>query len=191
MRKIISLIHMSLDGYMAGPNGEMDWIGYDAEVAKAGAEMHARCDTAIYGRVTFQMMEGHFQSVFAKPEGHDPGDIEHAKWLDVATKVVFSRTLDSVGWTRTLLIRDNVVERMQALKQQPGKDMWLLASASITPLFLQHGLIDEMRINVNPVVLGKGLPYFGGGMDKRMFTLLDAKTYGCGVTRLCYAPKHA
>src|SRR5437016_5020913 len=100
MRKVIFLIHMSLDGFVAGPNGEMDWIVYNDEMEKYSHELHKTTDAAIYGRVTYQMMEGYWPTVLTEPSP-TPGALEHARWLDSATKIVFSKTLQSVQWKNT------------------------------------------------------------------------------------------
>ena len=179
---------MSLDGFAAGPNGEMDWIVYDNDVEQAAHALHATTDAAIYGRVTYQMMAGYWPMVLANPEGQTQGEMNHARWVDGATKIVFSRTLDHVEWRNTLLIKDNLVEEMQRIKQQPGKDIWLLGSPSLSQAFMQHNLIDEYRINVNPVVLGGGKSYFGQQPARLGLKLVAAKAYPSGVTELRYEP---
>src|SRR5437762_1166166 len=127
MRKVIFLIHMSLDGFVAGSNGEMDWIVYNDELEQYSHSLHSTTDAAIYGRVTYQMMESYWPSVLTDPAS-TAGALEHARWLDTATKIVFSKTLDSVQWKNTMLIHDHVAEEMAKIKQQPGKDLWLLGS---------------------------------------------------------------
>ena len=188
MRKVISLIHMSLDGYAAGPNGEMDWIVYDSDIEQAAHALHATTDAAIYGRVTYQMMAGYWPSVLANPERQTQAELNHARWVDTATKIVFSRTLDHADWHNTLLIKDNLVEEMQRIKQQPGKDIWLLGSPSLSQAFMQHNLIDEYRINVNPVILGGGKPYFGQQQTRLGLKLVASKAHQNGVTELRYEP---
>src|SRR5437870_2367830 len=97
MRKVIFLMHVSLDGFVAGPNGEMDWIRYDDELERYSHELHNSTDAAIYGRVTYQMMESYFPSLLTDPSSKG-GDLAHAQWLDKVTKIVFSKTLESVQW---------------------------------------------------------------------------------------------
>jgi dihydrofolate reductase len=188
MRKIIYLIHMSLDGFVAGPNGEMDWIGYNEELEHYVHALHHTTDAAIYGRVTYQMMESYWPSVLTNPSSAG-GDLAHAQWLDRATKIVFSRSLQSVEWKNTVLIHDNIKEEMTKIKQQPGKNLWLIGSPSIGQAFMQHGLIDEYWINVNPVVLGSGKPLFAGMNKTLNLKLLESRTFGggIGVTALRYA----
>jgi dihydrofolate reductase len=187
MRKVILLMHVSLDGFVAGPNGEMDWIVYDHDVEHDAHALHASTDAAIYGRVTYQMMESYWPTVLADPSSTGPA-LNHARWLDGATKIVISRTLEAVTWKNTLLIKDHVAEEIAKLKQQPGKDMWLIGSPSIVHEFMRHDLIDEYRLNVNPVVLGRGIPLFASADQPLQLKLQEAKPYACGVVGLRYEP---
>ena len=187
MRKVILLEHVSLDGFVAGPNGEMDWINFDEALEKDVHALHATTDAAIYGRVTFQMMESYWPTVLDDPTAAQ-GSMNHARWLDAAAKIVISRSLDHVDWKNTIVIKDNIAEEIRRIKQQPGKDLWLIGSPSIAHIFMQHDLIDEYRLNVNPVVLGRGMPLFADADVRLPLILLDAKTYQCGVTALRYEP---
>src|SRR5215211_5921777 len=142
MRKVILLEHVSLDGYAAGPNGEMDWITFDEPLTKYVHALHARMDAAVYGRTTYQMMEGYWPTVLTETDP-EPSALEHAQWLQQATKIVFSKTLDKVDWNNSLLIHDHILEEMTKIKQQPGKDIFLVGSLSIAQEFMRLGLIDE------------------------------------------------
>lgn len=187
MRKVIFLMHVSLDGFVAGPNGEMDWIVYNDDMAQYSHDLHATTDTAIYGRVTYQMMESYWPTVLDNPDS-DPRDIPHARWLEDATKIVFSKTMKSSDWKNTVIIHDNIAEEINKIKAQPGKDLWLLGSPNLAQAFMQHGLIDEYRINVNPVALGSGKPLFGDADYKLNLKLLEARTFKGGVVALRYEP---
>jgi dihydrofolate reductase len=120
-----------------------------------------------------------------------PAALEHAKWLENATKIVVSRTLDSIEWNdaqNAVLIKDNIAESINKIKRQPGKDIWFLGSPVLAQTFMQLDLIDEYRININPVILGKGKPYFGS-LDRQLkLKLLDSKTFRSGVVGLRYEP---
>ncbi len=188
MRKVIFLIHMSLDGYVAGPNGEMDWIVYNGEVEKYSHDLHSSTDAAIYGRVTYEMMFGYWPGVLTDPTA-TAGALEHARWVDGATKIVVSRTLDRVEWKNSVVIGKNIAEEMAAIKQQPGKNIWLLGSPSVAQTFMQLGLIDEYRINVNPVMLGSGKPLFAGLDQQLPLKLLEVRTFSGGVVALRYEPE--
>jgi dihydrofolate reductase len=190
MRKIISLTHLSLDGFAAGPNDELDWISYDDELEQYAHSLHATTDAVIWGRRTYQLMAGYWLTVPGNPES-TPAELEHARWLDDATKIVVSRTLDRVEWNNarnTVLIKDNIAEEINKIKQQPGKDIWFLGSVALAQTFMQLDLIDEYRIGINPVVLGHGKPLFAGVTRNFPLKLLEAQPFKSGVVALRYEP---
>lgn len=193
MRKVISLIHLSLDGFTAGPNDELDWIFYDEEMERYSHSMHAQADAVIWGRRTYEGMASYWLTVPGNPES-TPAEREHAQFLENATKIIVSRTLDRVEWgdaQNTVLIKDNIAEEINALKQQPGKDIWFLGSTALAQTFMQLDLIDEYRINVNPVVLGQGKPFFANVTRTFPLKLLEARTFQSGVVALRYEPVRA
>ena len=187
MRKVVFLIHMSLDGFVAGPNGEMDWIVYNEDVEHYGHALHQSTDTAIYGRITYEMMESYWPNVLNDPTA-TPGALNHAHWLEASTKIVFSKTLEAVHWQKTVLIHDDVAGEMARIKQQRGKDMWLIGSPTLAQTFMRLGLIDDYRINLNPVVLGHGRPLFNPADKQPALKLIEAKALMGGVVALRYAP---
>lgn len=184
MRKVLSLMHISLDGFAAGPNGEMDWIVYDAEIFKNAIALTDIADTAIYGRTTYQMMEGYWPTVATNPDS-SPDDLHHAEWVQNVHKVVISRSLEKVEWNNTQLIGENFVEEITKLKAQPGQNLMIFGSPHVVHLLAQHGLVDEYRLNVSPVVLGEGIPMFEG--IKTKLKLLSSHTFDSGVVALHYA----
>jgi dihydrofolate reductase len=188
MRKIVSMMHVSLDGMASGPNDEINWITYDSDLEAYAHSMHERMDTVIWGRHTYEGMK-YFLTVPGNP---DSGQAErnHARFLDEATKVVVSRTLDKIEWgdtTNTILIKDNLAAEINKLKQQDGKDIWLLGSTALVQEMSNLGLIDEYRINVNPTVLGKGKPLFANIDHQLNLKLLSSNTLKSGVVLLVYA----
>lgn len=190
MRKIIYLMHLSLDGLVSGPNGEydMDWISYSNELEKYVHALHESTDAVIYGRVTFQMMEGYFPTLLDNPANGSPGDLAHAQWLDRVPKYVFSKTLESSDWNNTIIIHGDIAEEVKRLKEQPGKDIWMLASTTLAQEFMRLGLIDEYWLDVSPVILGSGKPLFDGLTEQIKLKLLGAKTLENGVIALRYEP---
>jgi dihydrofolate reductase len=192
MRKVIFMIHVSLDGLVAGPNDELDWISYDEELEAYAHSMHDMTDAVIWGRRTYEGMAGYWLTVPGNPDS-TPAEREHVRWLDDATKIVVSRTLDRVDWgdaQNTVLIKDNLAEEINALKRQPGKDIWLLGSNKLAQSMMQLDLIDEYRINVNPTVLGQGKPLYENVTRQFSLKLLDAKTLKSGVVALRYEREH-
>lgn len=193
MRKVISLIHLSLDGFAAGPNDELDWIAYDDELEQYAHSLHATTDAVIWGRRTYELMAGYWLTVPGNPAS-TPAELEHARWLDDATKIVVSRTLDRVEWNdapNTVLIKDNIADEINRFKQQPGKDIWFLGSVMLAQTFMRLDLIDEYRLNINPTVLGRGKPLFAGLTRDFPLKLLDAQTLKSGVVVLRYEPVRA
>jgi dihydrofolate reductase len=193
MRKVISLIHLSLDGFASGPNDELDWISYDDELEQSAHSLHALTDAVIWGRRTYEGMAGYWLTVPGNPAS-TPAELEHARWLDNATKIVVSRTLDRVAWgdaQNTALIKDNIAEEINKIKQEPGKDIWFLGSTMLAQTFMQLDLIDEYRININPIVLGRGKPLFANVTREFPLRLLEAKTFTSGVVALRYEPVRA
>ncbi len=185
MRKVISLMHVSLDGFTAGPNGELEWALVDEETYQYVADLLATVDTALYGRVTYHMMEGYWPTVPANPSSTKE-DLQHAHWVENVHKIVFSRTLESVSWNNTRLVKENIADEVARLKHLPGKDLMIFGSPSIVHTLTQRGLIDEYRININPVVLGSGIPLFKDVKEQIAFELLETRTFHSGVVGLHY-----
>ena len=188
MRNIIFLIHVSLDGFVAGPNGEMDWITYNEEVANYSYSLHGSTDAALYGRNTYQMMAAYWSTVLDDPNS-DPSEHPHAHWTQHATKYVVSTTLQTTTWAKSVIISGDLTTEINKIKQQPGKDIWLLGSPTLAQSLMQLDLIDEYRINVNPVLLGAGQPLFGHLEKPHNLTLEEAKVFKDGVVGLRYTPK--
>jgi dihydrofolate reductase len=131
------------------------------------------------------MMASYWPTAADQP-GATTHDIDHARWVNPAPKLVFSRTLDRDEWKNTQIVRDNIPAEIAKLKAQPGKKLLIIASATTAHTFMQHGLIDEYHINVNPVVLGGGLPLFADLTKRIELNLMSAKSYSCGVVGLHY-----
>jgi dihydrofolate reductase len=183
MRKVVLLEHVTLDGFLAGPNGEMDWIHVDEELFDPVTAITDNADTAIYGRVTYGMMQGYWPTAADKP-GATRHDIDHSRWYNAARKLVFSRTLTSAD-PKTLI--ESEIERTIAEENAlPGKDLLLIGSPSLAREFIRLGLIDEFRLYVNPVVLGGGMPLFGDKSSRLDLKLTESKTFSSGVVGLCY-----
>ncbi len=197
MRKIISFMHISLDGFVAGPNGEMNWIKVDEEIFDHVGKRISEGDTALYGRVTYQMMEGYWPTAGDEPTA-STHDIEHSKWYNKVNKVVLSKTMHpdryrdaglpagQAGLANTKIISDNLSASIDEIKQQPGKDILLFGSPTATHSLIQLDLIDGYWLFVNPIVLGKGIPLFVDIKDKIKLNLLTTRQFTCGVTELNY-----
>ena len=185
MRKIISFAHISLDGFVAGLNGELDWVKVDEEIFSHVGKRISEGDTALYGRVTYQMMEDYWPSAGDKPTatGHE---IEHSKWYNKAHKIVLSKTLNASDLTNTEVISDNLSQRVNEIRQQAGEDILLFGSPTATHSLIQQDLIDGYWLFVNPIILGQGIPLFEVMKDKIKLKLLTTRQFNNGVTELNY-----
>ena len=152
-------MHVSLDGFVAGPAGEMDWILFDNAMGDYVGSLTKDADTAVYGRITFQMMENYWPTAAGQP-GASSHDKQHATWVNEALKVVFSKTLKKSDWNNTRFFDHDIAGTIAQIKNKPGKNLLVIGSASVAHTLIQAGMIDEYRINVNPVVLGTGIPLF-------------------------------
>jgi dihydrofolate reductase len=186
MRKIIVSNYVTLDGFFAGPNGEIDWFVWNEETAKYGKGLLSSIDTILFGRVTYELMAGYWPT--ARPPAEDPVIIDAMNNLP---KIVFSKTLEKVAWNNSRLVKGNMADEVAKLKQSHngrGKDIVIYGSGSLVSSLSQLGLIDEYQIFVNPVVLGSGKPLFQGIKDRINLKLLKTKTFSNSVALLCYQP---
>ncbi len=188
MRKIISFMHISLDGFVAGPNGEMNWIKVDQEIFDYVGKRISESDTALYGRVTYEMMENYWPTAGDKPNA-SKHDIEHSRWYKKAHKIVLSKTMKDADLPNTTIISDNFSDRINEIKQSGndgGKEILLFGSPTATHSLIQLNLIDGYWLFVNPIILGEGIPLFKNIKDKTKLNLLATRPFTNGVTELNY-----
>ena len=186
MRQLTVFNQVTLDGYFAGPNGDISWAhqnsndvewnAFTADNAKGGGEL-------VFGRITYELMMSYWPTPIASK--NDPIVAEQMNNLP---KVVFSRTLDKASWNNTKLVKGDLAAEIQKMKKEPGEDMAIMGSGSIVSQLSQEGLIDEYQIVVNPIVLGKGRTMFDGIEAKLTFKLTKTRTFGNGNVLLCYEP---
>lgn len=180
MRKLFWQMSVTLDGFMEGPNRELNDTAevVDEDFDRYATEMLNSIDAILLGRVTYQLFADYWPSA----TGPD------ADKLNELPKIVFSRTLEKVEWNNSRLIKENVAQEVEGLMQQKGKDLALFGSADLASTFIRLGLIDVYRIFVTPVVLGRGSPMFKEIQDRIDLKLLKATTWGSGVVALYYQP---
>jgi dihydrofolate reductase len=183
MRKLFLFNLVTLDGFFEGPDHDIRWHNVDEEFNDFAMEQLNTIDLILFGRVTYQGMASYWPTPFAIE--NDP---IIANQMNSVPKIVFSRTLDKAEWNNTRLIRDNVAEEIIKLKHLPGKDLALFGSANLAASLTPMGLIDEFRIMVNPVILGKGTPLFKAMDAKVNLKLIKARTFGNGNVLLYYQP---
>ncbi len=167
MRRVRYGVAMSLDGYIAGPHGEADWIVMDPEMDFAA--LWREFDTLLIGRKTYEYMLQHGSP--ARPR---------------IRMVVFSRTLQQAEHTGVEIVADGAAERVTALREQDGKDMWLSGGGELFRSLLDAGLVDTVEVAVVPVLLGGGVPLLGVGAERTVLTLIEHRVYGTGIVQLKY-----
>ena len=185
MRPLVSFMHVSLDGFVAGPNGEMDWIKVDEEIFDYAGQRTSESDTALYGRVTYQMMEAYWPTAADQPNA-SKHDKEHSAWYSKVDKVIISKTMQGQQLPNTIVISDDIAHRINALKQQGDKEIIIFGSPGASHTLMQHGLIDEFWLFINPIILGQGIPLFKDVQSITKLKLVTSSTFNSGVVCLHY-----
>jgi dihydrofolate reductase len=187
MRKLKLQVQMTLDGYVAGPSGEMDWMTYEWDDALKAyvSELTEPVDCIVLGRKLAEGFIPYWASVAANPD--NPESAAGKKFTDTP-KVVFTRTLDQSAWDNTVLAKGDLATEITALKNQVGKDIIAYGGATFVSALIQAGLIDEFHLFINPVAIGRGLPIFSELERKQNLTLLRAESFACGIVLLHYRP---
>lgn len=185
MRKLVVSMHVSLDGFVAGPSGEMDWIRVSEELFDYIVNLTDQADMGMYGRVTYQMMNSYWPTAGDKPNA-SRHDVEHSRWYNRVEKVVLSNSLKGNPDDKTQVIGGDLVNEIQALKQKPGKNIQMFGSPTAAHALMQHDLIDAYWLFVNPVLLGTGIPLFGNIGRPIDLSLVGSRTFGSGVVELHY-----
>jgi dihydrofolate reductase len=188
MRKIVAIENVTLDGFADSQEGlGFEWTAraYDEEVDRY-SNQHVRgdVDMAMYGRATYLGMQGFWSGMLDNPEAK-PSEREHAEWVHNVEKLVFSTTLEAASWANSRLIKSNVAAEVATLKARPGGAMAIYASPKLVHGFIDLGLIDEFRVLVHPVTLGRGTPLFHD-RAKLDLELLESKTFGSGAVYVRY-----
>jgi dihydrofolate reductase len=189
MRNLIFFMHTSLDGFVAGLNGEMDWINLDNEMFDFVATMTDQADTALYGRVTYEMMQSYWPKAGEQPNA-SKHDKEHSAWYNKVSKVVLSKTISEKGLDNTIVISDQLSDNINKLKQSRNggrKNILIFGSPGASQSLLNQGLIDEFWLFVNPIILGQGMPLFKNITGTTKLKFVESKTFPCGVIALHYA----
>jgi dihydrofolate reductase len=174
---------VSLDGFIESANGDLNWTLVDQELHQHFNDLERATDIFLYGRRLYETMAA-FWPTADEDSAAPPYVIEYARIWKSKPKIVFSRTLDEVGWN-SRLIRDNIAAEVKRLKEQPGLIM-SVGGAGLAATFMQLGLIDEYRLYVAPTILGGGKPMFPLSRDKIDLQLAETQTFSSGVVLLRY-----
>jgi dihydrofolate reductase len=184
MRKILAFEVTTLDGYYEGPNGEFDWPVVDAEFEQFATEQLDEVDALLFGRVTYEGMASYWPTPMAK-EQNDPRITAKMNGLP---KLVASRTLDRADWAETRILRGDLAAEVASLKEQPGRGIAIFGSPALVVSLLKMGLVDEVRVMVNPVVLGAGKSLFRTADERIALKLLGTRRFASGNVLLTYEP---
>ena len=182
MRKLIMWNLMTLDGFFEGTKSwDIDWHEYvwGDELEQLSIDQLKSIGTLLFGRVTYEGMASYWISAAG----------EVADFMNSIPKLVFSRTMQKADWNNSRLVKGNAVDEVVELKRQPGKDMYIFGSADLSSTFMQHGLIDEFRVCLNPLILGGGNSLFKSNPKRLKLKLLEARPLKSGCVILRYQPE--
>jgi dihydrofolate reductase len=175
---------ISIDGYFTGPNGEIDWHNVDDEFNEMAIANLKSLDLLMFGRVTYQLMASYWPTELALND-----DPIVAGLMNSLPKIVFSKTLEKVDWHNTKLVKENIEDEVRKIKEQPGKNIAIFGSSDLAVSLIKAGLIDELFILVNPIILGEGKTLFKGIGERVKLKLLKAQTFKSGNVGIWYKPE--
>lgn len=182
-------MHVSLDGFVAGLHGEMDWINISEELFDFAGDRTKVADTALYGRKTWEMMEAYWPTAADRPNA-TKHDFEHSAWYNRVEKLVVSRSLAGETRPLTTFLSEDAVAEISRLKQGEGQEIVIFGSPSVGRLLLQEGLVDDLWLFANPVLLGEGIPMFPSSNERRKLNLVQCMSLKSGVACLHYEVKN-
>jgi dihydrofolate reductase len=187
MKRLIWLVDMSLDGFMSGPRGELDWAGasVDDELWRDVNQMLGTVDAVLFGRVTYKDFENYWPAAGSNPAS-TKNEIDFSRWIEKMPKTVASTTLESLDWKNSKLLSSDVPEGVSELKRQAGKDVVMFGSCNLASQLFEADLIDELQIRIHPVVLGAGRPLFEDGTVPHKLKLIKSRAFASGVVGLRY-----
>lgn len=191
MRKIVSFMHVSLDGFVASTDegmASLGWISLSDDLFAYVDQRIQQTDTALYGRVTYQMMESYWPTATEQPNA-STHDQAHSRWYKAARKIVLSKTLLEKNNPDTKIISSHLSDEISKLKQSAGSDIPVFGSPGATHALMAENLIDEYWLFINPILLGQGIPLFKNIKDRTALTLVKSKLFDSGVLFLHYEVK--
>lgn len=177
-RKVILDLAVTLDGFIEGENGEVDWCIMDPEMEFTN--FLNQIDTILYGRKSYDLWGEYTPTIDATDDEKEMWELVHSK-----KKYVFSRTQKGSD-SKAIFVNENISGEVNKLKNNPGKDIWLYGGAILITTFIDLGLVDEFRLSVHPLVLGEGRPLFVDVKQRLNLKLMDTRTFSSGVVQLIY-----
>lgn len=189
MRKLIAVVHLSLDGFVAFTDGSLAGFEPGKENLEFVCGLTQSADAALFGRVSYQLLDSYWPGAKDLPNASEE-EIEYSNWYNAATKIVLSATLPQITSANTIIINNNVVEEINKIKQQPGKNILIFGSPKAFQFFVKYNLIDEYSIFINPVIFGRGISLFDGSTPRSKLKLLSTKQFPNGEIVLNYEVEH-
>jgi len=184
MRKIVLFNLMTLDGYFEGENADISWHNVDQEFNDFAIAQLKTADMLLFGRKTYQLMAAYWPTAEGIKDNPVIADL-----MNQIDKIVFSKSLEKAHWDHARVISEGLLDEVKKLKSIPGKDVFIFGSADLSSTLIDHDLIDEFRIMINPLILGNGTPMFQNITAKIDLQLLKTKVFGNGNVLLNYIPK--
>lgn len=186
MRKLKLQVQISVDGFIAGPNGEMDWLNmnWTPDINDYVTQLTDSVDTILMGRNLAEGFIPHWTAAYNQPIP-EPGSEVFVK----TPKIVFSKNLTKSEWDNTIIINGNLKDEVIALKKKEGKDLIAYGGAKFVSSLIKEKLIDEMYLFINPSIIGKGMPIFHQINENHNLKLISSKTFNCGIIVLTYHPE--
>jgi dihydrofolate reductase len=185
MRKLVLIVHTSLDGFVAGTKGELDGFVASEENLQFVTELSSSGDTALFGRSSHQMMNSYWATAYKLPDA-TKGTLAYSTWYNSVQKFVVSKSLKPDLLTKTQVISNDIAGEVTKIKNQPGKDIIIFGSPSVVQELMKHNLIDEYWVFINPAIFGKGIALFTALPDKITLKLTATKSFVNGEVALHY-----
>ena len=185
MRKLILVVHISLDGFVAGHKGELDGFDASEENLEFVCKLTEEADTALFGRISYKLLDDYWPTAKDRPNA-TKGEIAYSNWYNHAKKIVISRTMTQESLNNTIIISENISNEVIKIKEQAGKNILIFGSPAISQSLMQLDLIDSYWIFVNPIIFGLGIPLFAGLTNKSKLKLQATKQFSNGEIALNY-----
>lgn len=188
MGKLVLVVHISLDGFVAGLKGELDGFEPDEENLQFVCSLTENADTALFGRISYQLLNRYWPTASLRPNA-TKGEIAYSNWYNGAKKIVISKTMTAENLDNTTVISKNLLDEIVRIKEQAEKNILIFGSPMVSQLLMQHNLIDSYWIFVNPIMFGQGIPLFTDLSHKIELNLVTTRKFRNGEIALNYEKK--
>jgi dihydrofolate reductase len=185
MRKLILVVHISLDGFVAGPRGELDGFEAAEENLEFVCKLTEDADAALFGRNSYQLLQKYWPTAREHP-GATHGEVAYSNWYNQAKKIIISRTMSGKHLPNTTIISDNIAAEIIKIKNQPGKNILIFGSPTASQSLMQLKLIDSYWIFINPSLFGEGIPLFPSTSNLTKLKLISTQKFNNGEIAFNY-----